>query len=128
MAMATTMSHAGMTQLLAETLSKFSGPLFPFISPFIGALGGIHDGQQYQQQCGILAAYKRQRPYPHPLCAPHIGGATAGAAIGSSFAPAKVVVGCSTVPGANDGKTLRLTTLYGLGVITVIGLVAWLLT
>ncbi|MFQ5435668.1 MAG: L-lactate permease, partial [Anaerolineae bacterium] len=37
-AMALTMQHAGMTQTLAELLSANTGPLFPLLSPFIGAL------------------------------------------------------------------------------------------
>jgi lactate permease len=48
---------------------------------------------------------------------------TAGGAIGSMFAPAKVVVGASTVPGANDGEVLKRITLYGLAITALIGLI-----
>ncbi|MCB9446624.1 MAG: L-lactate permease, partial [Ardenticatenaceae bacterium] len=43
-AMALTMQHAGMTQMLAETLSANTGPVFPLLSPFIGALGAFMTG------------------------------------------------------------------------------------
>jgi lactate permease len=43
-AMAVTMQHAAMTQVLAETLSAGTGPVFPFLSPFIGALGAFMTG------------------------------------------------------------------------------------
>jgi lactate permease len=48
---------------------------------------------------------------------------TAGGAIGSLFAPAKVIVGVSTVEGADDGEVLKLATLYGLAIVLAIGLI-----
>ncbi|MCB9446529.1 MAG: L-lactate permease, partial [Ardenticatenaceae bacterium] len=48
---------------------------------------------------------------------------TAGGAIGSLFAPAKVIVGASTVEGADDGQVLKLAMLYGLGIVLIISLV-----
>ncbi len=50
---------------------------------------------------------------------------TAGGAIGSLFAPAKVIVGASTVEGADNGQVLKLAMLYGLGIVLVIGLITW---
>jgi L-lactate permease len=47
---------------------------------------------------------------------------TAGGGMGGVFAPAKVVVGSSTVPGANDGRVLKLAALYGLTIIIALGL------
>jgi lactate permease len=125
-AMSTTMTHAGMTQLLAEALSHISGPLFPFISPFIGALGAFMTGSNTNSNV-VFGGLQETTAVALGISIPLILAAqTAGGAIGSAFAPAKVVVGCSTVPGANDGKTLRLATSYGLGILVVIGLVTWL--
>jgi lactate permease len=53
---------------------------------------------------------------------------TAGGAIGSSFAPAKVIVGASTVPGADEGDVLRRVTVAGLAIIMALGVVVWLTT
>ena len=126
-AMATTMTHAGMTQLLAEALSTISGPLYPFISPFIGALGAFMTGSNTNSNV-VFGGLQETTAVALSISIPLILAAqTAGGAIGSAFAPAKVIVGCSTVPGADDGKTLRLTTLYGLGILIILGLVTMLL-
>ena len=47
MGMAILMTHAGMTNLLAEGISQ-SVPqmLYPMVAPFIGALGRFHRQQQ----------------------------------------------------------------------------------
>jgi lactate permease len=46
---------------------------------------------------------------------------TAGGAIGSMFAPAKVIVGCSTVElGGQEGPVLRATLRYGLAIVAVL--------
>ena len=125
-AMALTMEHAGMTQLLAEVLSQ-TGVLFPFLSPFIGALGAFMTGSntnsnvvfgQLQQQTALVLALSL------PLI---LASQTTGGAIGSLFAPAKVIVGCSTVAGADEGHVLKVASLAGLAIIFVIGLLVWAL-
>ena len=54
-----------------------------------------------------------------------LAGQTAGGAIGSSFAPAKVIVGASTVAGASEGDVLRSIAKIGVTIIGVIGLIVW---
>jgi lactate permease len=44
---------------------------------------------------------------------------TAGGAIGSAFAPAKIIVGCSTVE-ADEGPALRAVMRYGLAMLAVL--------
>jgi len=53
----------------------------------------------------------------------------AGAAAGSIFAPAKIIVGCSTV-GLSGGESdaLRNTTRYGVIVIAIVAVVGLLIT
>jgi L-lactate permease len=51
---------------------------------------------------------------------------TAGGAMGGTFAPAKVIVGCSTVAGADDGRVLKLATLYSLIILGFVGVIVWL--
>lgn len=127
-AMALTMQHAGMTQVLALVLSANTGSLFPFLSPFIGALGAFMTGSntnsnvvfgQLQQQTALALG----RSVVIILAAQ-----TAGGAIGSSFAPAKVIVGSSTVPGANEGSVLRYALLSGVAILVVIGLITLVLS
>ena len=119
-AMALTMQHAGMTQLLAESLSN-TGALFPVISPFIGALGAFMTGSNTNSNV-VFGQLQMQTAIALQLSLPLILAAqTAGGAVGSIFAPAKVIVGCSTVAGAEDGPVLKSASLYGLAIIFIIG-------
>jgi lactate permease len=48
---------------------------------------------------------------------------TAGAAIGSAFAPAKIIVACSTVDLAGEeGQALGTAMRYGLAVVALLAL------
>lgn len=125
-AMALTMQHAGMTQLLAETLSK-TAVLFPILAPFIGALGAFMTGSNTNSNV-VFGGLQMETAVALGLSTTWILAAqTAGGAIGSAFAPAKVIVGSSTVEGAEDGRVLKLTAVYGLAIIAVIGLITWLI-
>jgi lactate permease len=125
-AMAVTMQHAGMTQRLAEALSVGTGPIFPFLSSFIGALGAFMTGSNTNSNV-VFGSLQQETAAVLNLSIPIILAAqTAGGAIGSMFAPAKVVVGCSTVPGAADGQVLKKVTLYGLVITALIGVIVWL--
>ncbi len=124
-AMALTMQHAGMTQMLAETLSN-TGSLFPFLSPFIGALGSFMTGSNTNSNV-VFGQLQQQTALALQLVVPIILAAqTAGGAMGGTFAPAKVIVGCSTVPGADDSRVLKLATLYSLTILVGVGLIIWL--
>jgi lactate permease len=126
-AMAVTMQHVGMTQRLAEALSVGTGPIFPFLSGFIGALGSFMTGSNTNSNV-VFGSLQQETAVVLDLSIPIILAAqTAGGAIGSMFAPAKVVVGSSTVAGANDGEVLKRVTLYGLGITALIGVIVWLL-
>jgi lactate permease len=127
-AMALTMQHAGMTQVLALVLSANTGALFPFLSPFLGALGAFMTGSntnsnvvfgQLQQQTALALGRS---------VAIILAAQTAGGAIGSAFAPAKVIVGSSTVPGASEGNVLRYASLSGLVILIVLGILALVLS
>jgi lactate permease len=126
-AMALTMQHAGMTQILATALSANTGPIFPFLSPFIGALGAFMTGSNTNSNV-VFGQLQQQTASALNLSIPLILAAqTAGGAVGSLFAPAKVLVGVSTVPGADDGQVLKLATAYGLAIILGVGLLVWLI-
>lgn len=123
-AMALTMQHAGMTQMLAVTLSENTGTLFPFLSPFIGALGAFVTGSNTNSNV-IFGQLQQQTALTLGVSVPIILAAqTAGGALGSVFAPAKVVVGVSTVSGADEGQVLKLATAYGVGLLVVLGVAA----
>ena len=124
-AMAVTMQHAAMTQILAEALSAGTGPVFPFLSPFIGAFGAFMTGSNTNSNV-VFGQLQQETAMALGVSITIILAAqTAGGAIGSLFAPAKVIVGCSTVKGAQDSQVLKKATIYGLLIITFIGVVTW---
>jgi lactate permease len=122
MCMAMTMELAGMTHLLAEGLISIVGPAFPPLSPFIGAFGAFMTGSnansavifgRFQEQAAVLVGMS----VTLALAAQGVGGA-----IGGIFAPAKVILGCSTV-GADEGTTMRRSLAYGLAILTILAVV-----
>ena len=125
-AMAVTMQYAGMTQLLAQGLSVGTGPVFPFLSPFIGALGAFMTGSNTNSNV-VFGQLQLETALTLGFSVTLILAAqTAGGAIGSLFAPAKVIVGCSTVSGAEDSQVLKKATIYGLAIIVILGIITWL--
>mgnify|MGYP005845722305 CR=1 FL=1 len=122
--MATTMEHAGMTYFLARGLAQTAGCAFPFASPFIGALGAVMTGSNtnsnvvfgsLQQQIALLA---------HLSPVVILAAQTSGAAIGSIFAPAKIIVGCSTVNlGGKEGAVMADIMRYSLLMLAALALI-----
>ena len=54
---------------------------------------------------------------------------TAGGALGSMIAPAKIIVGCSTTGQKNkDAEVLRITLPYGLSIGLLVGIVTLVIT
>jgi len=115
MALATTMEYAGMIDLLARQLASAAGGLFPLVSPFIGALGAFITGSNTNANAlfGTLqrdTALALKVTVPLILAAQNVGGA-----IGSTFAPAKVALGCSTVGlEAQESEAMRVLLRYEL--------------
>jgi lactate permease len=119
--MAVTMEHAGMTHQLANGIAQLAGPAFPLVAPFIGALGAFMTGSNTNSNVifGDLQQSVAALVGVSPLII--LAGQTAGAAIGSAFAPAKVIVGCSTVE-AEEGPALQTVMRYGLAIVAVLAL------
>jgi len=117
--MAVTMEHAGMTHRLAAGIADVAGPAFPLAAPFIGALGAFMTGSNTNSNVifGDLQQSVAALVGVSPLII--LAGQTAGAAIGSAFAPAKVIVGCSTVD-AEEGPALQSVMRYGLVIVAVV--------
>lgn len=125
-AMAVTMQHAAMTRLLAEALSAGTGPVFPILSPFIGVLGAFMTGSNTNSNV-VFGQLQLDTSIALGLAAALVLAAqTTGGALGSLFAPAKVVVGGSTVEGAEDGQVLKRAAIYGIAMTAVIALIVWL--
>ncbi|MBN1370346.1 MAG: L-lactate permease [Anaerolineaceae bacterium] len=119
--MAVLMSNTGMTNLLAEGLShSFGKTFYPLAAPFLGALGAFITGSNNNSNV-LFAGLQMRTAELLQLSVPLILGAqTAGGSLGSVMAPAKVIVGCSTVGlGDNEGVVMRPVLAYGI--IPVIG-------
>jgi lactate permease len=123
------MDHSGMTVQLAGTLSNLFQAVFPVISPIIGMIGAFATGSNNNSnvlfgplQEGIAAILKLS---PAVI----VAAQTTGGALGSMIAPAKIIVGCSTVGlQSHDGDVLRKTIPYGILIGLLLGVVTFLLT
>ena len=126
--MAVIMSHSGMTNVLALGLSQSFGPgIYPLIAPFLGALGAFITGSNNNANV-LFAALQQRTAELLGLDVPLILGAqTAGGSLGSIMAPAKVIVGCSTVGIQNESVVMGKVLLYGLAPIALVALAAWVL-
>ena len=121
--MAVTMEHAGMTHLLADGVARIAGPAFPLVAPFIGALGAFMTGSNTNSNVvfGGMQQHTATLVGVSPLII--LAAQTAGGAVGSMFAPAKIIVGCSTVElGGKEGPALQAVMRYGLVIVVGIAL------
>ena len=122
------MEHSGMTQLIAQGLSRAFGSFYPLVAPLVGSLGAFATGSNTnsnilfgQMQKGVAALLAIS-----PLVL--LAAQTTGGALGSMIAPAKLAVGGSTnTMKGKEGEVLRLTLPIGLGCTLFIGLLAWLI-
>ena len=126
--MAVVMADTGMTVLLAEGIANASGPVFPFVSPFIGLLGAFMSGSNTNSNVmfGLLQVETAQ--------ALGIGGVTIasfqsiGASVGSTMAPAKVLVAAAVVGLAGrEDEIFRKATLAVLLLTAMVGIQALIL-
>ena len=127
--MATIMFHTGMTNLLALGLSEGVGPaLYPLVSPFIGALGAFITGSNNNSNV-LFAVLQQNTAKLLGLSVTMILAAqTTGGALGSIMAPAKVIVGCSTVGlSGKEGQVIREMLRYGLLLIVFSAIITLLL-
>jgi lactate permease len=117
------MSHTQMTNILAEGISRaLNQNLFPFVSPFIGAVGAFITGSNSNSNV-LFAALQMRTAQLLGLSVPLILAAqSAGGALGSMMAPAKVILGCATVGlEGKEGEVIGKILAYGLALVILIG-------
>ena len=127
--LATIMLHSGMTHLLAEGLStSIRRDFYPLVAPIIGALGAFITGSNTNSNV-LFGALQQRSAELLTLSVPLILAAqTAGGSVGSVLAPAKVIVGCSTVGMAGEESgVMRKIIGYGLIPLAIIALAAWII-
>lgn len=127
--LSTLMEHTGMTQLLAQGLSQLLGVLFPLVSPLVGMLGAFATGSNNNSNVLFAPLQQQVAALIGVLPAILVAAQTTGGALGSMIAPAKILVGCSTVGlKGEDGAVLRRTLPYGLLIGLVVGVFALILS
>jgi len=122
-AMALVMMESGMTFQLAQGISKAARDSFPILAPFIGVLGCFMTGSNTNSNI-LFGALQRDTSQLLGLPATIILAAqTTGGALGGIIAPAKLIVGCSTV-GLNgqEGPVIRAGVKWGLMITLLIGI------
>ncbi len=115
-AMASLMTHSGMTQIIARGISEtVAAEIYPLFAPFIGTLGAFMTGSNTNSNV-VFGALQGETALLLALSVPVIlAGQTAGASLGSVLAPAKIIVGCSTVGlSGQEGPVIRRMLLLGL--------------
>jgi len=116
------MDHCGMIYLLAEGISRAFGSVYPFFAPWIGLLGAFMTGSNTNSNV-VFGVLQQQAAELAGLSAAIILAAqTTGGALGSMIAPAKILVGCSTVGlSGKEGPVLQATLKYGLIITAFFG-------
>ena len=122
--MALLMMESGMTYLLAQGIADVAGPVFPLLAPFIGVLGCFMTGSNTNSNI-LFGALQRDTATVLGLPkAVILAAQTAGGALGSMVAPAKIIVGCSTAGlSGQEGPVIRQCVRYGIVITTIIGII-----
>ena len=124
-AMAITMENAGMTLALALGLSQLSGAAFPLAAPFIGALGAFMTGSNVNSNVIFTSLQQTTATLLRLNPVVILAAQTTGGAVGGAFAPAKVMLVCSTVGlSGQEGKVLRPVLVYGILILAAVGIAA----
>lgn len=128
-AMAKIMENTGMTRTLAEWMSgAVPADLYAYVATGIGALGAFMTGSNTNSNA-IFSSLQMDTAVLLSLSVPVVLGIqTAAAAIASLLAPAKIMVGASTVDmSGNEGIVLRKLLIYGGTILLFIALMGYAL-
>ncbi len=123
------MSHTGMINILAMGLSNLvSSTLYPAITPFIGALGAFISGSNNNSNILFTKLHIQTAQLMGLNVNLILAAQSAGGALGSIFAPAKVIVGCSTVGlVGKEGQVLKKLIQYGLFLVACVAIITLLM-
>ena len=125
--MAVIMEMTGMTEALARGLAAAGGGVYPLIAPWIGALGAFMTGSNTNSNVVFALLQVRTAQLLGYAVAVILAGQTAGAGLASVVAPAKVVVGTSTVDLAgHEGEVMRRMLPYILFLVVLTSLLTLL--
>jgi len=126
-AMAAIMQQGGMTEALAQGLASAAGAFFPFVAPWIGAVGAFMTGSNTNSNVVFAGLQMRTAELLGCNLPVILAAQTAGAALASVAAPTKVVVGASTAGMAGkEGEVLRALAVYTALLVLSVSLMAGL--
>jgi lactate permease len=121
------MDHCQMIYILAEGISRAFGSIYPLVSPWIGLLGAFMTGSNTNSNVVFGVLQQETAQLAGISAALMLAAQTTGGALGSMIAPAKILVGCSTVGLAGkEGPVLKATLRYGLIITGIIGIITML--
>jgi len=116
------MDHCGMIYILAEGISRIFGSFYPLVSPWIGLLGAFMTGSNTNSNVVFGVLQQETAQLAGLSTALILAAQTTGGALGSMIAPAKILVGCSTVGlSGKEGPVLKATLRYGFIITGIIG-------
>ncbi len=130
--MAVLMAHSGMTDILSRGLAEGVGRGFPWVAPWIGALGAFITGSNTNSNVVFTGLQIRTADLLGYSAAIILAGQTSGAAIGSVIAPTKIIVAASTAGIlGQEGNIIRKMLAYTIvlivliSVLTVLSVAYW---
>jgi len=127
---AVVMTHTQMTNVLAVGISHvFNQEIYSIISPFIGALGAFITGSN--NNSNVLFGNLQLQTAEHLSLSVGLilAAQTAGGALGSIMAPAKVILGCSTVGlSGKEGKVIGKLVLFTSTLILMLGIFTYIIS
>ncbi|MEK6711719.1 MAG: L-lactate permease [Nitrospinota bacterium] len=125
-ALASVMTASGMIGVLADGAAAQTGRVFPLVSPLVGLLGCFITGSNTASNIlfGAFQAEVGGRIGVGPVLL--AAAQSAGGALGSMVAPAKVLVGCSTAGlGGREGEVFKRVAPYCAVQVLLVGALAW---
>jgi len=124
------MNHTQMTNVLAEGISRvFGQEIYPIISPFIGALGAFITGSNNNSNVLFGSLQLQTAELLNLSTALILAAQTTGGSLGSIMAPAKVILGCSTVGlSGKEGKVIGKLMLYSVILILFAGMITFIIS
>ncbi len=120
--MAVTMDNSGMTYQLAVGISSSLSQVYPVVAVAIGSLGAFMTGSTTNSNVVFGVFQRHAAEISGFSTAVILAAQTTGASLGSMLAPAKILVGCSTVGLAGrEGNVLATTLKWGAILVFLTG-------
>jgi lactate permease len=127
---AVVMNHAQMTNILAVGISAVvNRGIYPIVSPFIGVLGAFITGSNNNSNVLFGSLQQQTAEILYLPVSLILAAQTAGGALGSIMAPAKVILGCSTVGLAGkEGEVIGKLVLSCCIIVLIIGISTYIIS